>query len=72
MGGSSIGNPRLLLFASGAFRLARVLNSVEGAGCGFVVVLEDGGAGSLLPRAHVSVDADTFAPLRIGLPVVFI
>ena len=61
-GGSSMGNPRLHLFPGGRFSRGRLLSSVEGSGCGVVVVLEDGGAGSLLDRAPVSVEEEYCVP----------
>ena len=67
--GSLIGIPRIM-FAARGFVGNGCLSSVDGSGFGFVVVMEDG-AGSLLPRAPVSVDEDT-APLRTGFPVILI
>ena len=45
---------------------------VEGSVGSVVVPLEVGGAGSLLPRAPVSVEEDDCAFLLTGFPVIFI
>ena len=50
----------------------RLLSSAEGLVCSVVVPLEVGGAGSLLPRAPVSVEEDDCAFLLTGFPVIFI
>ena len=64
-----VGPRRLRLLVSPSVAAGRLLSSVEGSACGLVVVLE--GAGSLLPRAPVSVEEDDCIPFLIGFPVIF-
>ena len=69
--GSLTGNPRLLLFADGAFLGNGCPISVDGSVCSVVVPLEVvGGAGSLLPRAPVSGEKEVGGPLATGFPVI--
>ena len=52
-----VGPSRLRLFSAGPLVGNCLPSSVEGSVCGVVVVLADGGAGPLLRRAPVSVEA---------------